>query len=367
MSFGEEAADVLSDIEAFAATTILEDVIDKLKVMKHILPPLISDEGHDITAQASKTNDQSVVEASLNTNTDPGEEANDEEDFDGGLVEALVARQLRSLPKDEMQKAQLDRTYIESVLTDTSDEICEKRSFQALGSRIEEGLKEKHCLERVVQNEVARDQKIEELTHRLKSVKQTRALEVGKRKKRLAFLKNELQELKAKTRMEDSFLLKSTNAEVEWTRKRNAYEENKLTNEIATLNADIEKETRTNVEMESFIGIHQAELEQQVEMWMDKYEKDYDAKMKELQTLKKMMAADKERLEELTVLYAEYENIIVTDRIERERERRRIEKERRENEATLRIQSWWRGVIIRKGMKLMKPPKKKKGKKGRRK
>lgn len=79
-----------------------------------------------------------------------------------------------------------------------------------------------------------------------------------------------------------------------------------------------------------------------------------------------MMAADKERLEELTILYAEYENIVVTDRIARERERRRIEKERRENEATLRIQSWWRGVIIRKGLRLMKPPKKKKGKKGRR-
>ena len=78
-----------------------------------------------------------------------------------------------------------------------------------------------------------------------------------------------------------------------------------------------------------------------------------------------MIAADKQRFEELTILYAEYENIIVTDRIEREKERRRREKERRENEATLRIQSWWRGVIIRKGMKLMKPPKKKKkGKKG---
>merc|ERR1711931_371544 len=205
-----------------------------------------------------------------------------------------------------------------------------------------------------------------ELTNRLKTVKQTRALEVGKRKKRLAFLKNELQELKAKTRMEDSFLLKSTNAEVEWTKKRNAYEENRLSGDIAKINSDIEKETRNNSEMESFIDLHQAELEQQVELWMDKYEKDYDAKMKELQTLKKMMAADKERLEELTVLYAEYENIIVTDRIERERERRRIEKERRENEATLRIQSWWRGVIIRKGMRLMKPPKKKKGRKGRR-
>jgi len=351
----------LTDIEAFAATTILEDMIDKLKVMKHILPPLISDEGHDATT--SKSNPHLNVGQSVNSSVDPEEEI--DEESEEALVEVLVARQLRSLPKDEMQKAQLDRTYIESVLTETYEEICDKRSYKALGRRIEEALKEKHCLERVVQKEKAGDEKIEELTKRLNSVRQTRALEVGKRKKRLAFLKNELQELKAKTRMEDNFLLKSTHAEVEWTKKRNAYDENRLSGDIAKINNDIEKETRINSEMESFIGLHQAELEQQVELWMDKYEKDYDAKMKELTTLKKMMATDKERLEELTVLYAEYENIIVTDRIERERERRRKEKERRENEATLRIQSWWRGVIIRKGMKLMKPPKKKKGKKGR--
>ena len=67
---------------------------------------------------------------------------------------------------------------------------------------------------------------------------------------------------------------------VDWTWKRNAYEENRLSTDISTLNKDVEKETRVNVEMEAFIGVHQAELEQQVEMWMDKYEKDYDAKMK---------------------------------------------------------------------------------------
>ena len=58
------------------------------------------------------------------------------------------------------------------------------------------------------------------------------------------------------------------------------YDQNQLSNDIAKLNSEIEKETRINSEMESFIGLHQAELEQQVELWMEKYEKDYDAKMK---------------------------------------------------------------------------------------
>ena len=62
----------------------------------------------------------------MNSSVDPGEEEIDEESEEA-LVEVLVARQLRSLPKDEMQKAQLDRTYIESVLTETYEEICDKR------------------------------------------------------------------------------------------------------------------------------------------------------------------------------------------------------------------------------------------------
>jgi len=376
--------DRLSDIEAFAASTILEDMLDKLKVMKHVLPPLARDESPDKISDDVRSSPYlntdglqgvpsgpSVVTSDVDSDYEKEEEASKDlpvlaEEDDDELNEASVGRQLRSLPRDELQKAQLDRTYIEGVLRETLEEICDKRTYQTLRLRIDDALREKRGLERIIEREAEDDEKIVRLTEELNSVRETRAIEVGKRKKRLAFLKNELQELKAKTRMEDSFSMKSTIAEVEWKRKRNAYDEGRLKSDIATIEDDIEEETRSNVEMESFIGLHQAELEQQVELWMDKYENDYDAKMKELTTLKKMMAADKERLEELTILYAEYENIVVTDRIARERERRRIEKERRENEATLRIQSWWRGVIIRKGLRLMKPPKKKKGKKGRR-
>ena len=47
-------------------------------------------------------------------------------------VEALVSRQFRSLPRDELQKAQLDRTYIASVLAETLEEICRNRRFDWL-------------------------------------------------------------------------------------------------------------------------------------------------------------------------------------------------------------------------------------------
>ena len=71
-------------------------------------------------------------------------------------------------------------------------------------------------MEKILEKEDEGNKKIETLTRDLNRVKETRAEEVGKRKKKLAFLKNELQELKAKTRMEDSFLMKCTITDSKW-------------------------------------------------------------------------------------------------------------------------------------------------------
>ena len=83
------------------------------------------------------------------------------------------------------------------------------------------------------------------------------------------------------------------------------------------------------------------------------------------QKKKASKASDLARLQELTRKYAEYEAVVVEDRIEKEKARRKAEQEAREMSATVRIQSWWRGVMVRKGLgSYSKKKKKGKGKKG---
>ena len=57
-------------------------------------------------------------------------------------------------------------------------------SYQTLRLRIDDALREKRGLERIIEREAEDDEKIARLTDELNSVRETRAIEVGKRKKK---------------------------------------------------------------------------------------------------------------------------------------------------------------------------------------
>lgn len=62
-----------------------------------------------------------------------------------------------------------------------------------------------------------------------------------------------------------------------------------------------------NAEIESYLRTHQSDLESKVEYWMEKYDKDVEAKQHELDVLKASKAKDLERLQELTKLVSDYD------------------------------------------------------------
>jgi len=61
-------------------------------------------------------------------------------------------------------------------------------------------------------------------------------------------------------------------------------------------------------------------------------------------------------------LYHEYEQVVVDDRVEKEKLRRKLEKESDEQEAAVMLQAWWRGTLVRRSLGPYKPKKKKKAK-----
>ena len=76
--------------------------------------------------------------------------------------------------------------------------------------------------------------------------------------------------------------------------------------------------------------------------------------------LKASKAKDLERLQELTKLYREYEQVVVEDRIEKEKARRKAEAEAEELKSAVSIQAWFRGIMVQKALGPF--AKKKKGK-----
>ena len=67
-----------------------------------------------------------------------------------------------------------------------------------------------------------------------------------------------------------------------------------------SLRNKIDEETRVNTEIESYLRNHQSDLEQKVEYWMEKYDKDVEAKQHELDVLIASKAKDLEKLQDLT-------------------------------------------------------------------
>ncbi|XP_063922783.1 dynein regulatory complex protein 9-like isoform X2 [Zophobas morio] len=127
------------------------------------------------------------------------------------------------------------------------------------------------------------------------------------------------------------------------------------------MNVEIDKENRVHDEMWMFLEGSLTEYQEDIEKWMEKYDRDMEEKEKEIQDMK---IRTENLAEEHIALQAEYDrrqkemDDFKAYKIQQKREAEELE--RRTNAAT-RIQSWWRGVMFRKGLGPFRRKKKKRG------
>uniref|UniRef100_A0A8C0EI59 IQ motif containing G n=1 Tax=Bubo bubo TaxID=30461 RepID=A0A8C0EI59_BUBBB len=114
----------------------------------------------------------------------------------------------------------------------------------------------------------------------------------------IAYLRDELQEMKTKMNMESRYMKKSTDLQVHQTQKKCSNAENVLDKEIQKLRTQTDEEIRVHMEIENFLRQHH-KVEEKLEYWSDKYENDTDAKDKELDALKAAKANNLEMLQRL--------------------------------------------------------------------
>ena len=84
-------------------------------------------------------------------------------------------------------------------------------------------------------------------------------------------------------------------------------EEQILINELEELRKDMEMENRAHTDVKNFLLKKRRFLEDKVEYWMEKYEKDTEAKSNELAQLKSDKERDLKILQELARTYDDYE------------------------------------------------------------
>uniref|UniRef100_A0A670ZMZ4 IQ motif containing G n=1 Tax=Pseudonaja textilis TaxID=8673 RepID=A0A670ZMZ4_PSETE len=176
--------------------------------------------------------------------------------------------------------------------------------------------------------------KIKSLQKQLGEIKKEKDYELQNRNEMIAYLKDQLQEMKAKTDMENRYVKKDTDLQVAQVQKKCFATENDLQNEIEKLRNEMDQEIRIHIEIVAFLKQH---IEEKLEYWMEKYEKETEAKQQALNNLKSSRAADQAALMELAKQCRACEQAIIEDRKEKENARKKVEQDALEMKSILKV------------------------------
>ncbi|XP_054691321.1 dynein regulatory complex protein 9 isoform X2 [Grus americana] len=334
-------------LEALLFTAVLENCVDQLSILGYIMP--VSYAGKTDISHTSSQEMKEVIETQKELDINYQElmsarQGNGETVTSTSLKSIEHRQQLgktehrknvphlsrravkhSALSVENLRKIQADRQYANDVITVTMKKMQELGTFNSLTEANEREKAKKSKFHDILIREEEGKKEIKSLQKQLQDVKKETEIELQNRDNMIAFLKDELQETKAKTNMESCYMKKSTDLQVHQTQKKCSNAENLLDKEIQ-------------------------KVEEKLEYWVDKYENDTDAKDEELDALKASKANNLEMLQRLAEECQTFEETIISDRAEKEAKRRALEQDALELKSILKLQAWWRGTMVRRNL-----------------
>ncbi|XP_053759448.1 dynein regulatory complex protein 9 isoform X2 [Panthera pardus] len=347
-----EIIEPLSILDVLRISAVLEDTTDQLSILNYIMPVQyerrqsvnmkknkeIHFEGKTLEKFSDDPKTSKITSPFL-----PKEETKLPEIRQGSQLangfnktqDLIFKKPIRQtiMSTETLKKIQVDRQFFSDIITKTMQELQESGTFtsllEALGKEREN---KKHFYDIIAREEKGRKQ-IRSLQKQLLNVKRERQAEVQSRNEYIAHLKDQLQEMKAKTNLENRYMKRNTELQISQTQKKCNRTEELLLEEIE-------------------------KLEEKLEFWMEKFDKDTEMKQNELNALKSAKASDLAHLQDLAKMIREFEQVIIEDRIEKEKTRKKIEQDHLELKSVLQLQAWWRGTMVRRELGGFKMPKK---------
>ncbi|XP_068921084.1 dynein regulatory complex protein 9 isoform X3 [Petaurus breviceps papuanus] len=357
-------------------SAVLEDTLDQLSILNYIMPAPFERKRESIhkssrdmnivvqnldrlqtsIMQQRKSSTAAELEgAKLIHRAQPEKHEDKTEDF----IAKRPARQT-ILTLENLSKVQSDREYACEILRETVEEMQKFGTFTSLLKALDKEKEKKTNFCEIIAREEMKRKQIKSLQKELQNVKNERQVETQGRNEYIANLRDQLQELKAKTNMESRYVKKNTDLQIAQTQKKCSKNEEALLEEIDRLRFKTDEEIRVHLEIESFLKKEQQKLEEKLEYWMEKYDKDTEMKQNELNSLKSAKASDLAALQDLAKQLREFEQVIIEDRLEKEKARKKIEQDALELKSIIKLQAWWRGTMIRRELGNFKMPKKEK-------
>jgi len=346
--------------------TVFEDAINQLQILGCILP-----------VQKNKTSVayQNIADEIIESLAEKRDLEAEIDGFDDTqrmikqLTQEIVSQKsgvsARGLDgQDNLMKINRDRQFAFEALKPCLDEITADGTFNTLQKSVEEESVRK-CRFRVAQEkETNAKRELKDRNRRLAATKKGTETEVHELTEMIAHIKDQIQELKSQTAIEGRYVKKSAETSIEMNASLRAKEEGELQEILDTLKRDIESENRAHTDVKNFLLKKRRQLEDKIEFWMEKYENDTESRTNELTNLKSDKDKDLRTLQELARTYDDYERVVKEDQAEKKRIKDKKERDELERVTSVKIQAWWRGTMVRKGLGEFKKDKGKKGKKG---
>ncbi|CAK9831807.1 Dynein regulatory complex protein 9 [Anthophora retusa] len=250
--------------------------------------------------------------------------------------------------------------YMQKIMEKVKEEIRERGTFEILRREIETILtheKEEEAL-------LGEQEKLRKTTAELQRTidEETAANEQEKRR-----LLNELAE---KQRSIEKLKL-IADAEVKYVseRERAKYEENSLRcdMEIEKLEKILndcrvreKNEERVHAALTKFLIEDTTRLEEKTKEWEERYAREKEMYEKEIRQLRIEIEARRKELDDLKEEYHRNQEFIDAYLTEKETLRRERELEERMQKSAIKIEAWWRGVMVRRKLGPYRPVEKKK-------
>jgi IQ domain-containing protein G len=377
----------LSAIEAQRAIAVLEECLEKLAFLGSITPDVLAhrDElsqfvGDEISRiiEEQKRLEQKYEELiaqrgvlkGLSNKSKYKQNQVEIQDVSRALRESTknLCRNLKDNPNisGNLVKIQQERESLQDLLTRTIQNL-EDGTFQTLVSQVESDRSEQAKLEDLVRREKETSAAVKRLKDELIHEQEEHKTELAARKKKIAELKEELQDIKSRTQGETNYMRKKAQAKTASILRMYGQNEKQLKQEIEALEKQSETENIVHKETMDFLKECHKTLEEKSEAWENKHMADTESKDKEY----KVLTADRER--DLNTLQGlqerdEQRNAAEMARLAEERrlaelERLRKEEEARRHAAAIKIQRRGRVYLKQKA----ESGGKKKGKKGKKK
>lgn len=270
-----------------------------------------------------------------------------------------------------LKKLYDDLDYVEKILFDLSDELATCHTFVSLEKFVvfeKDEQRKKADFIALFQGQkwkakhFEKSNRVENLQKDLKSVKQDTQSLVQARDGEIATLLKAINDAKRLNPTREEYEKKVAKVQIENLQFHIEQEEQTICRDIATVGREIPQENRVHDALTAFLKESCAKLEARILEWEEKFRTDTEEKRQEVANWEAEVQSKKQQLEEVSQKYEEYWGVVQEYEREQEEERLRKEQEDLHNRAAARIQAWWKGYMVRRGMSAGLKKKNKKGK-----